>query len=134
MKHGVQPATPDEKYEMHWYFETVNDHDKKDLYGAIFTEGAPDETINGFIENLKALFDKTEARFADGRAHVAGASITAADYFLLSQYTQVVINPNLRNPAIHNALEAYVHPQQNNMRVINAIKAELQTHVDALNF
>ena len=131
-QHNVVPATADEEYELYWYFETVKDHDNKANFGAIFTEGAPEDIINGFINDAKALYDKMEERWADGRVHAAGANITAADYYLLSQYTQAIINPNLRNPIISQTLGPYAAAKPNCMRVINSIKAELQSTVDAL--
>ena len=72
---------------MHWYFETVNDHDYAKHFNAIYTEGAPEEQINGWIDNVKDLITKADERWADGRAHAAGANITAADYHVLSQFT-----------------------------------------------
>ena len=125
VKHGAVAATPEEEYEQHWFFETGKDHEKKDLVGAIFNEGAPEETVNAFIDNIKALFDKLDERWADGRVHVAGASITAADYYVLTGYTSLVCNTNLRNPAISAALKPHAESKQNYMRVVNSIKAEL---------
>ena len=117
---------------MHWYFETVKDHDYTPNFGAIYTEGAPQEKIDALCNEFKVLYDKMEERFADDRVHVAGATITAADYYLLSQYTQFFDNPNLRNPIVHTTLKAYADTKPNCMRVINSIKAELQSTVDAL--
>lgn len=31
MKHGASPQTPEEQYEMCWYYETVQDHSKPEL-------------------------------------------------------------------------------------------------------
>ena len=40
-RHGRAPQTPEELYEMIWYFETIVDHTKKELMPGLFTEGAP---------------------------------------------------------------------------------------------
>ena len=45
---------------------------------------------------------------------------------------QISPNPNLRNPIIHTTLKGYADTKPNCMRVINSIKAELQSTVDAL--
>ena len=117
---------------MLWYFETLKDHDKPELFPAIFKEDAPQETVDAFIENAKALFNKLEARWADGREHVAGASITAGDYYALAQNTQVVLNTGLKHPSIQAKLAEHWATLPNCQRVINNIKAPLQSTVDAL--
>ena len=133
-KYDVKPQTPEEMYEMHWYTETLKDHEKKDLNAAIFTAGADQAIIDGFIANYGEFYDKLEARWADNRTHVAGNTITAADYYLLAGYTSVAINPNLRNPTVGAGIKAKVESCPNVMRVITSIKNELQGAVDSLNF
>ena len=73
-----------------------------------------------------------ETRWADGRAHVAGANFTAGDYAILRFYTAMLTNPHLKNPAVSQALQPYVEAKPNVMRVINGIKSELQSTIDAI--
>ena len=101
---------------------------------AIFTEGADQAIIDAFIENWSAFYDKVEARWADNRAHVAGANITFVDYYLLSGYTSIATNPNLRNPAVGAGIKAKVESCPNIMRVINNIKAQLEDTVAGINY
>ena len=133
-KYDIKPQTAEEMYEMNWYTETLKDHEKKELTPAIFTAGCDQEIIDGFIANYGEFYDKLEARWADNRTHVAGNTITAADYYLLAGYTSVATNPNLRNPAVGAGIKAKVESCPNVMRVINSIKNELAGAVDSLNY
>ena len=81
------PTTPEELYEMNWYFETLKDGEKKEQAPALFTAGADQAIIDAAVETFTGIYDLFEARFSDGRAHVAGNSITIADYCALASYT-----------------------------------------------
>lgn len=81
---------------------------------------------------MTALTAKLEARWADGRTRVAGANITAADYSILTSYTSVTSNANLRNPSLTARLTAIHEGTTNVKRVVAAIKGDCQASVDAL--
>ena len=134
MKHGVVPQTADEMYEMNWYFETLKDHEKREQAPAIFTPGADQEILDAFVETWSGVYDLFEARWSDGRTHVAGNSITVADYYALATFTSITTNPNLRNPSLSQRMTAKVESCPNVMRVITSIKNELQGAVDSLNY
>ena len=53
------------------------------------------------MEILRGWMGKMNARFADGRAHVAGDKITAADFALLATFTSIFENQG----CIHDALK-----------------------------
>ena len=69
---------------MMWFFETNGDHEPAEMRAAIFVEGAEQAVLDKTVENFQALANKYNARWADGRAHVAGATLTAADFALLT--------------------------------------------------
>ena len=130
MDHGVYPTTAAELYEFHWYFETLKDFEKKELMPVIFAADQSEELQQQFVDNVKALFAKLEERWADGRDHVTGANISAADYYILSNHVSVTTNPNLRNP-VAERLTAAFEETTHVKRVINNIKSELGEHVNA---
>ena len=76
--------------------------------------------------------DKMEARWADGRAHACGANLSAADFTLLTSYTQLIANPNLRNPSLGERLLAHFNTLPNHQRILEGIKPLCQAQVDAL--
>ena len=134
MKYGAMPQSPEETYEMNWYFETLKDHEKVDQAPAIFTPGADEEILAAFIATWSGVYDMFEARWSDGRTHVAGNNITVADYYALATFTSITTNPNIRNPSIGQAMKAKVDSCPNVSRVINSIKSELQEAVDGLTY
>ena len=73
------------------------DHEPAEFRVAVFTADAPAEAIEKTVEVTIKLLDKFEARWADGRAHVAGVDLTAADFSFLTAYTSLIANQNLRN-------------------------------------
>ena len=99
-KHGCKPQTPDEVYELNWVYETLKDLDKDGFGGAVFGDAPSQEIIDGYLGIAKSKIDALDTRFADGRAHAAGANITVADYSLLHSYTTVALNDHLKNPAV----------------------------------
>ena len=134
MQNGVVPQTPEEEYEMDWYFETNKDHDKKDLHPAIFQEGCDEEIINKFIANAIEMSKKLEERWADGRQYVAGNTLTAADFTYLANITMIRGNTGIRNPSINTKFDEQmpVGSYPNIERVVGNIKALCQASVDAL--
>ena len=132
-QHGLMPQDAGELYEMMWFYETKTDHEPKDdERGAIFTENHAQESIDKFVVKAKAMMDKFEARWSDGRVHVTGANLSAADFTLLADFTQLIDNPNLRNPSVHEQLSAYAQTLSNVQRVLGGIKPLCQAQVDAL--
>ena len=105
-----------------------------DTRPAIFTAGADEEVINKFIAGIKGFVDKCDEHWADGRERVAGpgANVTAGDLVLLTGYTSLITNSNLRNPRVSTELSEYVQTKENYMRVLNKIKGDLQSTVDGL--
>ena len=88
-------------YEVDWYFETRADADgKPDAYYPIYNEGATEEQVNFTVECFVTFLERLEVRWGDGRKHVAGNDVTAADFNLLAFYTSIMTNPGLINPMI----------------------------------
>ena len=100
--------------------------------GALFTADTAQETLDAFVANSTAVLAKYDARWADGRVHCAGASITAADYTLLADFTAMFTNTGLKNPSIQPRLLELYNASPNYKRVVDSIKGELQATVDAL--
>ena len=50
----------------------------------------------------------------------------------MTGYTSLITNANLRNPRVSQELTPYAEGKANYMRVVNKIKADLQSQVDAL--
>ena len=117
---------------MIWFIETNLDHKKPEHGPAVFTAGADEALIAAAVENTKAQLDKWNARWADGRAHVAGANKTKEDYNLLTMFTSIFENTHARNPSFGAAVLAHAHTLEHVMRVVNHIKAECQAEVDAV--
>ena len=107
---------------MMWFFETNGDHEPAEMRTAIFTEGAEQAVLDKTVENFQALANKYNARWADGRAHVAGANITAADFSLLASVTSCWDNANLRNPSLRERIQAHLATKTNVTRVIQGIR------------
>ena len=99
---------------------------------AVFNAEAPQETVDGFVKNFTEFAAKLDARWADGRAHATGANITAADYKILSDFTAIVSNTNLKTPAVSTSLMEVYNSHANYKRVVDNIKSECQATVDAL--
>ena len=110
-------------YEMFWYWETLTDHKTEGTGPATFTAGADEEIIDKLVASKVAIIDKLEARWADGRAHVAGANITAGDFTLLSQVTSTWDNDHLRNPSVKEKIQAHLANKTHVPRVIEGIKS-----------
>ena len=131
-EHGVVASNAAEQYEMMWFFETNGDHEPAEMRAAIFTEGAEQAVLDKTVENFQALANKYNARWADGRAHVAGATLTAADFALLTQFTSFISNSNLRNPSLSERCMEHYNTLENVKRVVDNIKGLCQDQVDAL--
>ena len=112
---------------MSWYYETDTDHTNKDAAPAIFVENAPQETIDLAVNEAIAMLNKCEARWSDGRAHVAGANITCADFSMLARYTMLMTNPGIKNPSYGERTKAHLESScPNVLRIINAAKQRVQ--------
>ena len=132
-KHGRAPANDEEHYEMLWYYETDADNAaKKEAMPALFREEAPPEAIDLYIEGATKFIQALNTRWADGREHAAGASITCADYSLLVKWTGVWGNPNGKNPAVRERMAGVVESAVNVKRVLDNIKAPLQECINNL--
>ena len=132
MKHGLEPKSADEMYELNWYYETVADHDPDAVHNAVFTDDASAELIDKCVDVTIKMMNKMEARWADGRAHCSGANVTAADFDFLTTFTKLIANTNLKNKVISDRLLAHFNTLPNHQRVLNGVKSDCQSVIDAL--
>ena len=89
------------RYELDWYFETKADADgKPGAYDAIYNADTNQDQINFTVECFTAFLERLDVRWADGREHIAGRDVTAADFNLIAFYTSIVTNPGLYSPEI----------------------------------
>ena len=65
---------------------------------------------------------KIDSHFADGRAHVAGDKITAADFALLATVTSIYENANVKHAAIRDGAAAALQASSNVQRVLAPVK------------
>ena len=121
-ENGSVPQSPKETYEMFWYWEMLKDHKTEGTMGAFFKENCEEEVIEKVVNSKIAIIDKCDDRWADGRAHVAGANITAADFSLLGSVTSCWDNANLRNPSLRERIQAHLATKTNVTRVIQGIR------------
>jgi len=120
-------------FEMDWYFETKVDGDNKiGAYDAIYYQNATEAQIAHTVESLESFLAKFDERWSDGRSHVSGKDVTAADFNLLAFYTSSVINPGLYNPQVGSRLQMALEQMPNTKRVIENIQAPLQTAFEKL--
>jgi len=63
---------------------------------------------------------------------VTGSELTSADFAVLSYYTAFVVNPGLRVPKVREGLTAKAQSLPNYLRVVNNVKALVQSTVDSL--
>ena len=130
---GLVPFGSEGRYEQDWFFDTKEDFEKKPgARDAIFTEDASYEVIDFTIENYSAFLDKLNSRWSDGRKHIAGNNVSAADLTLLTFYTGIITNKNGRNPEVSRRLSEKLDQLEHTTRVINNIKSELSGAVDKL--
>ena len=86
-KHGFACSSSEELFENMWYFETLADFANNSPPAsrfAIFMENPPAEAIDTAVEGITKQMKTLNARWADGRAHAAGASLTAADFHVVA--------------------------------------------------
>ena len=117
---------------MNWFVETILDHKKPELRPVLFTAGVDQELIDKAVENEKAMLDKFNARWVDGRIYVAGHSKTTADYNLLTLWTSVWANTHGRNPSFNRTVKAHCESLEHVMRILENIKTECHSQVEAL--
>ena len=122
---------------MAWYFETLKDHEIPEFRQAIMTENCADEILTKCAEEVKKQQVKFEERWADGRAFVAGANVTAADFQFLAGFTCMQGkdgqgNPGLKNPAIATKIREACADATHTTRVLNNIMALCQAQIDTL--
>ena len=133
VKHNVMPASAKEAYERTWYFETEHDFKSKKGWGTAMMQDEVEVTeMFGTINLRKEFMMKLEVRFADGREHAAGNSVTTADFALLTFYLSSVVNEHMRHALVREQLTERANALPNLMRVVNNIKAPLQATIDAM--
>ena len=99
--HGVVPANAKENFEKTWYWETEHDWKSKKGWGtAMMQDECTVEEMMTTIDIKKGFMDALDAHFADGREHVAGASVTSADFALLTFYVANVTNQAMRHALV----------------------------------
>ena len=118
MDHGYSPADAASVYEAEWFYNTLVDIFEKPERFAIMKDDADAEAKAKVIEVLSKVMDAMEARWADGRAHVAGAAITDADFYWLSIVTSHYENANGKHAEIREAAAAKLAACPNVARVL----------------
>ena len=133
MEHGYMPTTAQEFYEAEWFLDTATDMlAKPGVVGALLNDDATEEQQQVAADAITGLMDKYNTRFSDDRAHVAGATLTYADFQCLATYTSVIDNAHVKHQKIKDATTAKKADCANLMRVVDAIKGQCQATVDAL--
>ena len=89
---------------------------------ALGGDNATEEQVNEAFNICKALMEKVEARFSDGRNYVAGSSVTLADFLLLANYSSLVVNNNLKSAALKDKIQAEFATKENYKRVVANIR------------
>ena len=121
---GFVPKSAQEEFECAWFFEQDADLSKKEGLMVPFFNGEADEAaIDKTVAAMKGAMEALDARFADGRKHVAGENVTAADFRLLTIGTSVVGNKDLKIPALGEKLREMAGGFENIQRVMNNAKA-----------
>lgn len=123
VKNGLTPADAEEAYERSWYDETLIDFTKPEARAAVFQEGAPQEAIDLAYDNFVAHMTKLNNRWADGRAHVVGASVTDADFDYLARHIQITFNESGRNPSLGQRMREALPTFEHANRVFENAKA-----------
>ena len=98
----------------------------------IYSDRAPQEVIDLTIETYSQFLERLDKRWADGRGHVTGTNISAADFHLLSFYTSIIDNKHLSNPEVSKALSQKLESLSNVSRVIDRMKREMGDTIDKL--
>ena len=94
-------------YELDWYFETKADADSKQgAFDAIYNRNATAEQIESTVSTFTTFLQRCDRRWGDGRMHVTGRDVTAADFNLLAFHTSIVVNRGLYNPEVNEQLKA----------------------------
>ena len=132
MDHGYAPADAKSAYEAEWFYQTLNDVFEKPARFAIMKDDASAEDKQGVIELLNKVMDMMEARFADGREHVAGAAITDADFYWLAIVTSHYENANGKHAEIKEAAAAKVQACPNVQRVLAPMREMCAATISAL--
>ena len=117
---------------MAWFTETNIDHTDKELLPAILVADADEGVIDQAVDNLIVQLNKYNARWADGRTHLAGATLTSLDFVLLSLYTSRFVNTGLLNPSYGVRIKAHLDTLEHVTRVIENVKAICADQVAAL--
>ena len=74
---------------------------------------------------MSTFLGKFNERWSDGREHVAGDDVTAADFNLLAFYTSIVTNPGIHNPQVGVQLKEKIESLPNAKRIIDNISRPL---------
>ena len=134
MEHGYAPQDATALYEMEWFFGTQADYIEPTMAKrAAYLKDAPtQEEIDAAIKNVGDLLARLDGQYADGRDHVAGSSITAADFYLLALVTAFVENPNMKQPSIREALTGKLAECANLQRILTPMRELCATSITNL--
>ena len=75
---------------------------------------------------------RLDLRWADGRQHVAGTNISAADFNLLAFYTSMVTNRGMYHQKVPELLQEKLAPLENVKRVIENMAYPLKSTIEKL--
>ena len=78
------------------------------------------------------MLDKCNTRWADGRNHVVGNTITTADFDLLTLFTSIISNSHLRNPEVSTRVKAHYETLEHVNRVVSNVRQPVQNVVDQI--
>ena len=120
-------------FELDWYFETKAEFDiEPGVMDAIYKQNATDESISLTVNAFSAFLERLDARWADGRDHVTGRGISAADFNLVAFYTSVITNRGLYNPTVSVKLRGRLEELKNVKRVLENIRIPLDDTIRLL--
>ena len=130
---GLVPWGSAGLYELDWYFDTKADFDNVlGVMNAIYTEEATEADIEMTVETFSNFMKRCDVRWADGRQHVTGSNISAADFNLLAFYTSIVTNKGLFYPQVSKKLQEKLANLDHVKRVIENMAYPLKSTIEKL--
>jgi len=132
-EHGYGTSSASALYESEWFYATIVDCLEKPDRMAIMRDDASEEAKHAAIACFTSFLDRLEAHWADGRAHVAGDSITHADFALLALATGQLDNAHAKHADIHAAVSAKLHSSANVQRVLQPVRELCAAQIAALS-
>jgi glutathione S-transferase len=131
--HGYAPTSGSVVFESEWFFATIGDVFEKPERYAMMKDDADEAAQTAALTVLTNTLDAFEGRFADGRAHVGGDHITAADFGLLSMITSAYENPNGKHALIREGAAAKLAGCPHVQRVLTPMRELCAATIAALS-